>query len=171
MAIKNSHQGFALLVAVIFMSVMLSFALALGSLSYKQTILASSALDSQYAFYAADAGLECILRLDQDQSIPGGLFEYNRVDTTGLPVAEVKCNGAVQIESSISQHTDINPNRVLFYKFNIPDNRCADVTIYKYRDLQPSGYMTYIFSRGYSVKCDNIGSVARYSVRGLQAHY
>ena len=54
---KKTQRGFALLIAIIFMSVMLSFGLALGSLAYKQQVLASSAIQSQYAFYAADSAL------------------------------------------------------------------------------------------------------------------
>src|SRR3989344_5641097 len=63
--VKNT-RGFALLVAVIFMSVMLSFGLSLGSLAYKQTVLTASAIESQYAFYVADSALECALLADKD---------------------------------------------------------------------------------------------------------
>src|SRR3990167_3135616 len=75
MALKKTQRaeaGFTLLIAVIFMSVMLAFGLALGSLSYKQQVLASDAIQSQYAFYVADAALECALYADQQQ----GIFAY-----------------------------------------------------------------------------------------------
>src|ERR1043166_6855304 len=75
MAINNAQRGFTLLVAVIFMSVMLSFGLALGALGYKQLTLASIAIESTYAFYAADAALECALYADQ-QSSPS-VFDYS----------------------------------------------------------------------------------------------
>lgn len=58
-------RGFTLLVAVIFTSVVLSVALALSDVAYRQVVLASTARQSQYAFYAADAGLECSLYWDQ----------------------------------------------------------------------------------------------------------
>ncbi len=65
------------------MSVMLAFGLALGSLSYKQQVLASSAVESQYAFYAADAGLECGLYADQQQN----LFAYPQSNPPAAPTA------------------------------------------------------------------------------------
>ena len=65
MAIKK--KGIALLVTVIFMSVMLAFGVTLASLAYKQSVLASTASLSQVAFFAADAALECALYADQRQ--------------------------------------------------------------------------------------------------------
>ena len=68
------------------MSVMLSFGLALGSLGYKQQVLASGAIASQYAFYVADTALECVLYADQQQ----GLFAYEKYD--GKPKS-MTCDG------------------------------------------------------------------------------
>ncbi|MCX6787231.1 MAG: pilus assembly PilX N-terminal domain-containing protein [Candidatus Kaiserbacteria bacterium] len=62
---KNKKNGFALIIAVIFMTVMLTLGLTMSSLGYKQELLASTAIQSQYAFYAADAALECVLYIDQ----------------------------------------------------------------------------------------------------------
>ena len=53
MAITNKKRGIALLVTLIFMSVMLAFGLTLASLAYKQAVLASNATKSQQAFFAA----------------------------------------------------------------------------------------------------------------------
>ncbi len=58
-------RGMTLLIAVILSSVVLSVALSLLDISYKQILLASSAKQSQYAFYNADAALECALYWDQ----------------------------------------------------------------------------------------------------------
>ena len=43
---------------------MLTIALSISNVSYKQTILSSLAKDSQIAFYQADAGAECGLYYD-----------------------------------------------------------------------------------------------------------
>ena len=59
------QRGFTLLVALIFISVILSVGLALSDVAFKQVILASTAQQSQYAFYAADSALECALEQDQ----------------------------------------------------------------------------------------------------------
>ena len=88
-------RGFALLVAIIFMSVMLTFGLALGALGYKQKVLASSSLGSQYAFYVADAALECILQADQQQN----LFAYTA--DMSAPAPTMSCDGIAPLSSSL----------------------------------------------------------------------
>ncbi len=162
MEIKQKN-GFALLVAVIFMSVMLTFGLALGSFSYKQQVLASSAIESQYAFYAADAALECLLYADQQQN----LFAYVPPATPSPSAPGMVCDGAGPISARVVSHTAsqwVIENRVSL------DNstRCADVTIYK-----PTSGTTYLFSQGYNVSCATVASPngTRFSSRGIRVHY
>jgi len=157
----QKKRGFALLIAVIFMSVMLSFGLALGSLSYKQQILASSAIQSQYAFYAADAGLECALYADQQQN----LFAYPPSAPPSAP--SMTCDGSAPVSASFSY----TPSQfVVLNRVSLDSNkRCADVTVYK-----PSGAgTTYIFSQGYDVPCSTVSapSGARFVARGLNVRY
>ena len=63
--ITTTQRGFTLLVAVILASVALSLGLILLDISYKQVVLASSARQSQSAFYNADSAMECALYWDQ----------------------------------------------------------------------------------------------------------
>ncbi len=160
---KNTQRGFALLVAIIFMSVMLTFGLALGSLAYKQQVLASSAVESQQAFYAADAALECALYYDQQQN----LFAYPASDPAPA-VPAITCDGIPAISStetwSASQFTVTN-------RVQLDSNKhCADVTVYK---PPPGTGTTYIFSQGYDVSCSTVASPsgARFAARGLKVHY
>ncbi len=159
---NNREQGFTLLVAVIFMSVMLSFGLALGSFAYKQQILASAAIESQYAFYAADAGLECALYADQQQN----LFAYSADPSTPAPL--MMCDGVSPISSSVVSHT--GSRWVITERVSLDSNtRCADVTVYK-----PNGTgTTYIFSQGYDVSCTVVSNPngARMNARGINVHY
>ncbi len=53
----NSQRGFALIIAIILTSVVLTMAEALLDVAYKQVLLSSAAKNSQYAFYNADSGL------------------------------------------------------------------------------------------------------------------
>ncbi len=165
MAINNSQRGFTLLVSVIFMSVMLSFGLALASIGYKQQVLASSALASQYAFYAADTALECALYADQQQD----LFAYGKYD--GSPKS-ITCDGetiaVVQAPPSVS--TLISTARLSLDD----DTRCADITIYKYSAPQPPDNATaYLFSIGYDVACSRLLTPddERFVSRGISTHY
>lgn len=161
---RKPEAGFALLIAVIFMSVMLSFGLSLGSLSYKQQILASSAIQSQYAFYAADAGLECALYYDQQLNY----FDYNSNNQNEHPEM-IKCGGSTAEEINYSYTTDmlIAKQRINF------DSLCVDVTVYKYKPTQQNTPTTYIFSQGYDVPCSTVGDPngARFVARGISTHY
>lgn len=179
MAIKNknsileirradSSRGFALFVAIIFMSVMSVFGLGLSSLGYKQQVLASSAIESQNAFYAADAALECLLYADQKLN----LFEYVPPPEPASPPL-LSCDGVGPVSSSIDSYS-ANPPRqwVISERVSIDSGRlCADVTIYK--PDSSAGLRTYLFSQGYNVPCDTVGNPgeARLMSRGINASY
>ena len=180
MAIKNKMQkqksaigdknGFALLIAVIFMSVMLSLGLALSALGYKQQVLASAAIASQYAFYAADAGMECALYADQKQN----LFDYASHDQNNQPAAAA-CDDALATVPPGGYSYD-SERLSLTMRFSLDAGtshpRCADVTIYKYGAPQGEGITTNIFSQGYDVSCAALNAgVARYVSRGINSHY
>lgn len=148
------------------MSVMLSFGLALASLGYKQQVLASGAIASQYAFYVADTALECALYADQKE----GLFSYEKY--VAGPVKSMTCDGTtvavVQIPPTVSEL--ISTVRLSLDS----DKRCADVTVYKYNTPQPpNNITTYLFSIGYDVSCSRVANPenARFASRGVSAHY
>lgn len=163
-------RAFALLIAVIFMAVMLSFGLTLASLAFKQQTLASSALQSQYAFYAADSALECALLADQKQM----LFMYDSDVSKSAPI--MSCNGvsaqgaAGQPTPQTIQHTAsmwVTQSRLSLNggKF------CADVTVYK-PNLALGTATTSLFAQGYNEPCDRIAADdSHLSSRGLEAYY
>jgi hypothetical protein len=159
----QNKRGFALLVAIIFMSVMLTFGLALGSLGYKQEVLASSALGSQYAFYVADGVLECVLYLDQQQ-IPSP-FEFPASDPATVP--SMTCSDSTLSSSSKSWSST---RWVVRNRLSIDSGRhCADVMVSK-SDIGA----TQIFVQGYDVPCATVASSdvnTRFSSRGLSARY
>ncbi len=165
MAIKKTQRGFALLIAVIFMSVMLSFGLTLGSLGYKQQVLASSAIESQYAFYAADGALECALYYDQRLHS----FIYPQFPSSPPPI---RCDTAAPFSSSMVTYNLLYWE--ITYRLSLDSGHCADVTVYKYKNPDPlTAITTYIFSQGYDVSCATVTSPgdARFSSRGLNYHY
>lgn len=165
----KNNRGFALLIAVIFMSVMLAFGLALSSLGYKQKVLASSVTDSQYAFYAADAGLECALYADQ------------KLDTFAIgaaaPPADQGPPAAVCEGLSPRRSAWVAPwsaeKIIVSNRFDLEGGtRCVDITMYK---PSASNQSTYIFAQGYSASCatvENAGvSGARFVARGINVRY
>ena len=76
---KHTHStqsGFALLFTVLIVSLILTIALGISSITFKQTILSSLAKDSQIAFYQADSGVECGKYYD----VTLGLFPIGSAD-------------------------------------------------------------------------------------------
>lgn len=163
MIAQSRDRGFALLIAIIFMSVMLLFGLALGSLGFKQQQLVSSALGSQYAFYVADAALECALYADQQQN----LFAYTSDMSAPAPI--MTCDGAAPISASVTEHT--LSRWVISQRFSLDGGkRCADVVVSK-----PSAGTdtTYLFAQGYDVSCTTVAGDGRnrFAARGIDARY
>lgn len=164
--IMNSHdsanQGFALLVAVIFMAVMLTFGLALGSLAFKQSKLTGTAIESQYAFYAADSALECVLYADQQlDSFNFNNFVKNQKDPS------ITCDGSSTATSvTVAGGAQLIATARLSLDGGI---HCADVSIYKPKS---STGTTYLFSQGYNVSCQTVAAGSSAIVaRGLEAQY
>lgn len=173
MAITSyTKRGFALLIAVIFTAVMLALGTALASIGYKQQQLAGTAIQSQYAFYAADAALECTLYADQQQDY----FDYIRYGGSSAAVS-VACDTSVPANyttfTTSSYTTGAGANWVTSGRVSLDNNtRCADVTVYKYLSPDANGKTTYIYSQGYNVPCATVGtSGASFVARGLYAQY
>ncbi|MEK7602014.1 MAG: hypothetical protein AAB472_00795 [Patescibacteria group bacterium] len=149
MMTNHPQRGVTLLIAVILSSVIVSVALALLDISYKQQLLASTAKQSQYAFYAADSVMECALYWDQ---------QWNAFDYTS-PIGSISCNNQTITPSSV-----VTTNRVT--TFTLP---CATggiqgiVTVTK-----SSAAATNIFATGYST-CN--ASDPRRIERGLKVNY
>ncbi len=59
-----TNRGFVLLLAVLVSGILLALGVALYNIASKELILSSSGRDSQFAFYAADSGIECALYWD-----------------------------------------------------------------------------------------------------------
>ena len=89
---KISASGFALLITLVVISVVISIGITLIDLTLKQLRLANSSKDSETAFHAANAGVECIRHWRVASSLA---FE------TGLPVA-VNCFDAAAVNSVVT---------------------------------------------------------------------
>ena len=58
---KNTESGFALLMAIVVVGVLISIGLSVLELTIAQVRLSSNARDSETSFHAANAGVECAL--------------------------------------------------------------------------------------------------------------
>lgn len=96
--IENNKRGFTLLFAVLVSIMILAVGASIINIALKQVILSGSGRESQFAFYAANTGLECALYWDLNGTIvdDNGNAEYvfpppgsNRRDD----VENINCSG------------------------------------------------------------------------------
>ncbi len=149
-----SNKGIALLIAVIFTSVMLAIGISLSSLGYKQIILSSTAGASQKAFYAADTALECVLSA-----------VYNLPQSTSLSGKQVSCNG--NLYSFIPSGSTGQWKKYTTNNMQVSSNVCARAVIYWPQVGTTAS--AYVYTTGYNnVNC----SITPYTTtQGLQAHF
>jgi hypothetical protein len=142
--------------------VVLAVGVSLIDIAVKQFALASSAKNSQYAFYNADSALECALYYDQKMNA----FHYS--ESQNIPV---ECGGIDIVFPSdypgISNYAESQNSSARTTTFSIPCSGgagySASVTIIK----QSSG-VTDIYANGYSAcAASNPNRIER----GVKIHY
>src|SRR3989338_7115501 len=81
----ENKKGITLFIAVVIMGILLLISFAVINITLKATLFASSGKASQYAFFAADAGIECAIYWDSK-------FEPSKFDVSanGSPI---NCGG------------------------------------------------------------------------------
>lgn len=140
MPTTSKNNGFTLFIAMIVAGVLLLITAGLSNLSIGQAFISSSGRESQYAFYAADTGIECALYWDVGN--PSGISAFST--STG---STIFCNKDANNQGnqwSVGGSSTSIINRINF----LPDPYCAIVTVTK--GLNGS---SKIESRGYNT-CD-----------------
>lgn len=155
---KDSHKGFVLLFAVLVASVVLAIGTGLYNIASKELILSRASRDSQFAFFAADAGSECAFFWDRKYFLvePTKLsaFPANSGEAATLP-HDVKCNKVDIVTTPAWTHPAPDPtfdqatSFTLYYSVNSlldVTKPCAKVTVQKGN----SGARTKVTSIGQS---------------------
>lgn len=60
----STHKGFVILFTILISVIILMIGLGIFSIATRETVLSGTAREAQFAFYAADAGVECALYAD-----------------------------------------------------------------------------------------------------------
>ncbi len=165
-ATRESQRGFALLFAVLTGSMLLAVGLAIFSIALKELDLSTAGRESQYAFYAADSGLECALYYDSE-----GVFPENGEDEGFSPASVVCPNNLQFLENASSADAD---SAITTFTFEIPQSDsittpCAIVSVEKeaVAGSAEGEVSTTIVSRGYNT----CRAGAQQVERALQAVY
>lgn len=144
-------EGFTLFIAMIVMGTVLLVATGLVNLAVRQALISSSGRESQYAFYAADTGIECALYWDVNN--PAGTSAF--ATSTG---STITCNGS---------SSSVGGNPLSTFSFTLtPDIYCVSVSVTK--AYVGSVLRTTIESKGYNT-CDS--SNPRRVERAVRAIY
>ncbi len=174
---RASRDGFVLLFAIIAVSIILSITMGMLAVSYKQVTLTTSARDSNYAFNAADTGVECGLYYDQSTS-PDTNGSKALLAGPGTDSVDIVCDGTNTATGSPAEgdgsvtysfvSNSLSNDGALEVEVpgdKVPSFYCAKVTIVKHAktgDNYPPPHEdipiieTRIDSYGYNVPCDNL---------------
>jgi hypothetical protein len=144
----TKRSGFAMLFTVLVMTLILSMALGISNITFKQTILSSLAKDSQIAFYQADAGIECALYYDLNVTT----HSFNGVNP--IP-PQLRCGDVTLLYSGLSQ-----PNYYVYTSAPGSGPCIASVSVDK-RYLMPPPLYVIVQARGNNVCQTNPRQVER----------
>ncbi len=167
--IKNKFEerrGFTLFIAVVTSSLVLAIGLSILNITLKEFLLSGTLRDSEMAFYAADAGMECALYYDSSSASElvnqfdndGVLGSVNCMDDSSIVVTATDPSlppDADDEELGIAQHFEV--------EWGTNPTLCAKVSVTK-SDSTVSGSCpvgvecTQIISRGYNRACDDLAS-------------
>jgi Tfp pilus assembly protein PilX len=120
---QKQQSGFALLVSLIVVAAVLSIGLAILDLSIKQVRLAATTKDSEIAFHAANAGMECARFWRRDQSAEM---------INGSSTAAIECFSATATEVDPSNNSDVSAAGVVSDAGTADTNGSGDAYVYEY---------------------------------------
>ncbi|MDO8569484.1 MAG: hypothetical protein Q7R89_01750 [bacterium] len=145
---QQNQKGFTLFVAMIVMGTLLLIAAGVVSLAVRQSLISASGRESQYAFYAADTGIECAFYWDVQN--PAGFSAFS----TSTPTSPITCNGKSITVFPVVDGTTRAGTTTINFDFTPDDLYCVIVTISKRYDPFPttpiSVLKTIIESKGYN---------------------
>ncbi len=183
---NRQQSGFVLVLTLIVVSVVVSIGMTLLDLTIKQLRLGTGSKDSESAFHAASAGVECIRywRLASSTEfeegggslVPIACFGQPAVNPTEIPIAGVGTEDIYQYEFQISWGDAAAPRCSEITMITLSsDPTSSGVTLtgipalipgYPASDkvCQPGGRCTIVSAKGYNKSCatiSQVGSVQR----------
>ncbi|MFA7193507.1 MAG: hypothetical protein WC087_01155 [Candidatus Paceibacterota bacterium] len=191
--IDNKEKGFALLFAVLVSVMVLAVGASIINIALKQVILSGAGRESQFAFYAANTGMECALYWDLNGTIvdpntgvaqyvfpPGGEEGLRRTDTNAFECSGTNIATGVSVyEQSYTQGGWDTAESSTVFRIAISNNgdntrnilSCAEVTVEKTvaTEGEENESYTIITSQGLNT-CDPEGD-ERAVQRGLVLQY
>ncbi len=179
MKIRSRERGIALLITLLIITVLMGVSASLLNITLKQYQFSSIGLQSEMAFQAANAGMECLLYQDS-LSYPTSIFDVPGNGSGIAPETGVTCMGQSS-NDLVNGGNSVTSGEEQRFRFTWRDTNvsgspsiCTDVSIYKFYNTNSSQDMstalgrtsscaagvvcTVIRSRGYNVACGSINT-------------
>ncbi len=149
---NHNHQGFVILFTILIASIIMVIGLGMYSIATRESVLSGTAREAQYAFYAADAGVECALYA---QSIDNGSGNPPIIDA--LSTQSFDCGG-MQVSLDSSGGGDGSPSSPYVYRMMVDPNKrtCAVVSIFNAALIGGNTNLRRVIAQGYNL-CDPNG--------------
>jgi Tfp pilus assembly protein PilX len=171
---KLLNQGFALLMSLIVVSVVVSIGLTVIDLTLKQVRLSTNSKESETAFHAANAALECARYWREENAINFEAGENISISCFGAASVNITPTAIVPDSGTASQYTfesswgtPIRCSEVKMLLINASPTATSTVTGmstlilgYPYgneKKCGPGGRCTVLSARGYSKACTDKG--------------
>lgn len=156
---NNFKKGYTLLFAVLVSALTLAIGLSVLNISKKEFILASTARDSSYAFYAADSGLECAWYYIFDNNSNAFNIAKDAINTNTIKCGESLVNvvGVISYDDYYvnlpTSYDSDSPGVVTFSAKFGNTGACAYVQVIKSYKSSNNQWKSYhrIESRGYNL--------------------
>lgn len=169
---QESKRGITVLIASLVASILLAIGLSIFSTTVKDLFFASTAKESEVAFYAADTAAECAQYWDI--GFPGQVFPTSTDSTGGLPGQLKDCLGHDITDAGTSHWTSSDKATppvvsTFWIHFTDPQKACGEVTVTKTPIGDGVNSKTTISSLGYDSDC---GATSNRTVqRGIEFSY
>jgi len=139
----HNQKGFTLFIALVITATLLLISTGIVALAVRESFLTTSSQDSQYAFYAADTGIECALYWDVKNPSGFSAFSTSTASTIYCNQDSNNPNNPPPPENTVGGSSES-----VFTITFLPQPYCATVTVNK-----PSDGSTEIESLGFNT-CD-----------------
>lgn len=158
----KEEKGFTLLIAIVTTSMLLIVSFVVVNIALKQIVLANASRDSQFAFYAADAGTECATYWDLTDSTLSAFATSTAgsITCSGQTITTGSQSGGSAVPTIPTQTSIIggassitNGNKSIFWLTFTKGCAIVEVTKSYAAGLQ----VTTVNSRGYNT-CDTTSS-------------
>lgn len=126
-SIIKEDKGFVILFAVTLSAIILSIALGVANIAFREVKFGTNARDTNNAFFAADAGIEYVLFNDSNNDYTLDLNERTRVwdsiVVSGLGSDEESC-AIVSITKDNSEDILVTETTIVSKGYNVGDGAC-----------------------------------------------